>query len=132
MPETGSVLDIGCGNGRNSRHMSKLGYEVESLDMAPPDFGVKVILGRGALPNPKKSYDVILANYVLMFLNQKERLRVMSQMHRASKPGTILVMEMYPAKDAHPYNFENMVTYYLDKGWEKLRKSKDKCVLRRE
>jgi hypothetical protein len=55
----------------------------------------------------------------------------MSEIQERSREGTVLVMEMYPAKDAHDYDFEKIVAYYLKKGWEKLRKSKDKCVLRR-
>jgi SAM-dependent methyltransferase len=129
LPEKGKVLDIGCGNGRNSRHMMSLGYKVEPVDMAPPKFGSKIILGQESLP--KKKYDIILANYILMFLNQKERKFVMSEIQERSREGTVLIMEMYPAKDAHDYDFEKIVAYYLKKGWEKLRKSKDKCVLRR-
>jgi len=129
LPEKGKVLDIGCGNGRNSRHMLSLGYVVDPVDMAPPDFGTKIVLGKESLP--KKKYDIILANYILMFLNPTERGFVMAEIQGRSKKGTILMVEMYPAKDAHPYDFEKIVAHYLDRGWEKLRKSKDKCVLKR-
>ncbi len=126
-PDKGNVLDIGCGNGRNSRYMMELGYKVDSIDMANDEFGVKCVLGHD--PLPKKKYDILLANYILMFLDEKTRLYVMDDMNSIAKKNSILMMEMYPAKDAHNYDFDSMVNYFLNKGWNKVRKSKDKCVL---
>lgn len=125
-PEKGKVLDIGCGNGRNSRYMMGLGYKVDPIDMAN-DFGVKCVLGKDPLPN--KKYDILLANYILMFLDGDVRFKVMGEMHSRAKKNSILMMEMYPAKDAYEYNFNNMVDYFLNKGWIKIRKSKDRCIL---
>jgi SAM-dependent methyltransferase len=126
LPKTGKVLDIGCGNGRNTKYMKDLGYNVDSVDMAG-DFGIKTVLGQDPLPN--KKYDVLLANYILMFLNDKERSKVMSEMNSRSKKGSIIVIEMYPAKDSHDYDFDSMVNYFYNKGWTKLRKSKERCVI---
>ena len=125
-PQKGKVLDIGCGNGRNSRYMMDLGYNVDPIDMAV-DFGVKCILGEDSLPN--KKYDILLANYILMFLDKDTRYKVMKEMSSRAKKNAVLMIEMYPAKDAYEYNFDSMVDYFLNNGWSKLRKSKDKCVL---
>jgi tellurite methyltransferase len=124
-PERGKVLDIGCGNGRNSKYMIELGYDVIAVDMAPPDFGVKLVLGEDPLPSGE--YDIILANYVLMFLTQIERKLVIEDIKSRSKEGTILMIEMYPAKDGYKYIFEDIVNEFED--WEAVRKSKDRCVL---
>jgi len=126
-PKKGKVLDIGCGNGRNSRYMLDLGYRVDSIDMAK-DFGIKCVLGEDPLPN--KKYDILIANYILMFLEDAVRFKVMEEMHSRAKENAVLMIEMYPAKDAHEYNFDNMVDYFLNKGWTKVRKSKDRCVLK--
>lgn len=126
-PEKGKVLDVGCGNGRNSRYMMSLGYKVDPIDMAT-DFGIKCILGEDPLPD--KKYDILLANYILMFLDEGARLKVMEEMNSRAKENSILMIEMYPAKDAYTYNFDSMVDYFLSKGWEKVRKSKDRCVLK--
>ena len=126
--ENGLVLDIGCGNGRNSKHMQELGYEVDSLDMAG-DFGIPMVLGKD--PFPDKKYDIILANYILMFLNDKERKKVFNQILKCSKDETILMIEMYPAKDANDYDLDEIVSYFEKLGWKKIRRSIDKCVLKK-
>lgn len=125
--ESGEVLDIGCGNGRNSKYMMELGYKVDPIDMAD-DFGIKCVLGEDPLPD--KKYDILMANYILMFLDEDTRLKVMEEMNARAKEGSILMMEMYPAKDGYEYNFDNMVEYFLSRGWNKIRKSKDRCVLK--
>jgi len=127
-PEKGQVLDIGCGNGRNSRYMMELGYAVDPIDMVN-DFGIKCVLGKDPLPN--KKYDIILANYILMFLDSGTRKRVMSEIHSRAKENATLMIEMYPAKDAHEYDFDSMVDYFLNSGWNKIRRSKDRCVLKK-
>ena len=124
----GDVLDIGCGNGRNSKHMIDLGYKVDSIDMVG-DFGIKCELGKDPLPN--KKYDIVLANYILMFLDRNTRYKVMKEINERTNKDSILMIEMYPAKDAYSYNFDSIVYYFIHKGWTKVRKSKERCVLRR-
>ena len=126
-PATGKVLDIGCGNGRNSVHMKELGYEVTSLDMVG-DFGVKTVLGKD--PLPKGKFDIILANFVLMFLDEKERAFTLSQIEKKAKRGTVLMVEVYAAKDAYKCEIDDIVDHF--QGWKRLRKSKEKCVLIKE
>jgi len=123
------ALDIGCGNGRNTKYMEKLGLKVDSIDMAG-DFGKKCILGED--PLPKRKYGVIIANYVLMFLNTRERYKVMKDINERSKVGTIFMAEMYPAKDAHSYDTNKIVGYFIKRGWTKVRKAKDRFILRKD
>jgi SAM-dependent methyltransferase len=123
----GYVLDIGCGNGRNSKYMEKLCYHVTSIDMAD-DHGERRILGRD--PFPRGNYNIFLANYILMFLKPEERLKVMKDIDRRAKfLRNVLMIEMYPAKDAYPYDFDEIFNFFIDRGWRKIRKSKDKCLL---
>ena len=51
---------------------------VDPIDMAV-DFGIKCILGENPLPN--KKYDILLANYILMFLDEGTRYKVMEEMN---------------------------------------------------
>jgi len=127
-PKKGRVLDMGCGNGRNTRFMEGLGYRVTPVDMVG-DFGKCFVLGHD--PIPKGPYNIILANYVLMFLNERERVQVTRQIQKVAARTCIIVIEMYHAKDAHDYDLDEIVERFYVKGWSKVRKSKDRCVLTR-
>ncbi|HUS49181.1 MAG TPA: class I SAM-dependent methyltransferase [Candidatus Paceibacterota bacterium] len=127
--ENTKVLDIGCGNGRNSTFMKKEGCYVISLDMCE-DFGKKFILGHDSFPRGK--YDVFLANYVFMFLDEKERFQVYDQIHKHSHTGSILMVEMYAAKDAYEYDLEDITNYFSIMGWTVINKVKDKFIMGRD
>jgi chemotaxis methyl-accepting protein methylase len=107
--------------------MKESGFQVTSVDMVE-DFGEKVVLGVDPLPEEK--YDIILANYILMFLNKKERKKVLRGINANSKPGTLLMVELYPAKDGFPCEIDEIVIFF--KKWKKVRKSKDRCILEKE
>lgn len=65
-----------------------------------------------------------------MFLNIEERHKVMGEINKRVAKNAVFMIEMYPAKDAYSYNFNDIVNYFLNKGWIKLRKSKDRCILK--
>ena len=94
------IVDMGCGNGRNSKYLLEQNYiRTMAFDMAG-DYGLPMILGRDKFPVRDHSIKVILANYVLMFLNQKERAQVRREILRMAAPGCRLMVELYPAKDS--------------------------------
>lgn len=141
-----TVVDIGCGNGRNAKYMQSLGYEVTAVDMAvnPEDVGDKSIdfipmnLGRDIVPVHDGYADIILANYILMFLNEKERDYVLKDINRMSKEGTKLMVELYPAKDSEMKTVEECVAFkdgmiekFMEYGWRVLRRSNDKFIMER-
>ena len=66
-----------------------------------PDYGIAMTLGEDKMPVPDKSVDIILANYVLMFLNYREFNQVMDEIKRIAAPGAYLMYELYAAKDSH-------------------------------
>lgn len=109
--------------------MESLGYEVVSVDMAG-DFGTQMILGVDRVPG-KRKYDIILANYVLMFLDFDEEQQVIQEMLRVAKVKSVVMIEMYPAKDAYAYHLPFIVNNFTEEGYEEVRHSKDRCILRR-
>ena len=136
-----SVLDVGCGNGRNL-HAFQIGTSAKRLvgfdlctdrakNLCQAHVCRKVrlrsgILGRDELPKGK--FDIVLLNYSLMFLDRDERRKVLSEAYDRLARGGWLVIEMYPAKDSEcPTNedCENVIEL------EVLRVAADAVVFRR-
>jgi ubiquinone/menaquinone biosynthesis C-methylase UbiE len=103
-----TVVDVGCGNGRNTIFMRDQGFDVTPLDMCN-DLGEDMILGKDAFPLGDKSVDIILSNYVMMFLDEDERDQVIAEMKRVAKPGCKIMLELYPAKDSFAVNKAEMI-----------------------
>jgi len=127
------VVDIGCGNGRNTRFLMKNGFKnCMAFDMVN-DFGEKMTLGHDVFPVADNSVGVVLANYILMFLDAKERKQVIGEINRMSKTECVLVMELYPAKDSHAKTKEESIKMQKEifdmLGWEKIRYSQERFVV---
>ena len=122
------IVDIGCGNGRNTNYIMKISKvaEIHALDMVD-DYGFPFVLGKDIFP--ARAYDLFLANYILMFLNPKQRKQVMEQIDEKSRVGSMLVLEMYPAKDAFKYDWDKMIKWFDKRGWSHIIKRKDKAFL---
>lgn len=93
------VVDIGCGNGRNSKYMMDLGFAAVCPFDMKNDFGTKITLGKDQIPIENEHADIILANYVLMFLSKKELHQVLDEIKRIISPDGMFMFELYPAKD---------------------------------
>jgi len=102
------VVDAGCGNGRNSEHMKERGHSVLSLDMVD-DYGCEMVLGIDSLPMKDKTADIILCNYLLMFLSKKERTQLIKEFKRIASDGCMIMVELYPAKDCYAKTKEEMI-----------------------
>lgn len=102
------VLDLGCGNGRNSEFMKGLDCKVVSLDMKD-DYGTKCILGHDPLPAGDCSFDAILINYVLMFMDDVEMYNLAGEIGRVARPGCRIMVENYPAKNSRTRDKDSAV-----------------------
>lgn len=133
------VIDIGCGNCRNTRFMRNQGFhEVKPVDMAPPNKCITCVLGKDPLPFRKGYADVILCNYVLMFLDGQECKQIFNEILRVAAPGCYLMVELYPAKDSYMNTEAACLRYqkalyeaFRRKGWEKKRYSKMRFIVRK-
>jgi SAM-dependent methyltransferase len=126
----GFVVDLGCGNGRNSRFMKKRGHRVVSLDMVD-DYGKEATLGKQPLPVTRRA-DIILCNYLMMFLSKKERRQLIKDIKRISAPDCTIMVELYPAKDSFAKTKEDMLVLQKEifdaLGWEKIRYSQGRFI----
>jgi SAM-dependent methyltransferase len=99
-----TVVDIGCGNCRNTWFMRGLGAAVVPLDMvAGKGCAGACVLGKEPLPCPDLSVDVVLANYVFMFLDDSERKQVVAEIKRICRPRAKVMVELYPALDSYAH-----------------------------
>jgi len=125
------VIDIGCGNGRNSKFMVKNNCSVIPLDMVN-DYGIKILLGKENFPIKPNYADIILCNYLMMFLNKKERTSVIKEIKRVSKKGCKIMLELYPAKDSETKDEKEMLELqeelFTMLGWKKIKYSKGRFI----
>jgi len=131
-----TVVDLGCGNGRNSNFMRKQGHQVFSFDMvADYRHGIATELGRKPLPI-KVPANIILCNYVLMFLDEKERKQVIKDIKRIAAPNCKIVVQLYPAKDSYAKTKEEMIKMQQEifdaLGWEKIKYSQEGFIAEKE
>lgn len=101
IPDTGEVLDIGCGNGIISRVIGKLGYNVTGIDISEktitaarasnnlPNVHFEVVAAGELQPQPEK-YDAIICSEVLEHLHEPSDL--LKIIHRSLKNNGVLIV----------------------------------------
>lgn len=128
-------VDIGCGNGRNSDFMKKKGYKVVSFDMVN-DYGKKATLGKDKLLVKDHSVNVILCNYLLMFLNKKERSQLLKEIKRIAARHCKIMVELYPAKDSEAKTKQEMLDMqeeiFDNLKWTKIRYSQGRFIAEKD
>lgn len=143
------ILDVGCGHYRNLYLFYKIGFKnLYGIDRAVPNpninnkkFKVNFIqkdIMQG-LPYKEKLFDIVLCNYVLMFISPDKLYYVLQELLRVTK--VILVIEtqsqFYEAKNTEirHYDFKNIVGFIEStEEFEIIHKRiyKEKLILRRK
>lgn len=108
-----SVLDLGCGNGRNLRafQIGTCAKRLVGFDMCTDKAKglcidhmcrtVRLVNGTlGRTEPPKGKFDIVLLNYSLMFLTSDEARALARQVAPRMADGGHVIVEMYPAKDS--------------------------------
>lgn len=118
--KSGSVLDIGAGNGRNSFYLAKHGFIVTALDIDRQDLrsirkiakekGLKIKTKQTNINTlvPKQQYDVVIATMTLHFLKKSQVPSVIHLIQSITKLGginAISVQTKKNGKDADMYLF---------------------------
>lgn len=107
-----SVLDVGCGNGRNLIYLARdfgfsgVGYDISTNAIAqakaaskdlPLEYEARSIAGD--LKVPDESQILVLDMMTSHFLNKKEREHLRNEIWRSLKPGGWLFMKTFLADD---------------------------------
>lgn len=142
--QSGKVLDLGCGRGRNSLFLNLLGFEVDSLDHSEDSIAfLNTIIEKEQLTainakvydihtaNIQQKYDFILSTVVMMFLNRDKIPQIIQNMQQQTNVGgyNLIVCAMdtekYPCTMPFPFAFkENELKAYYQ-GWELVKYNED-------
>ena len=132
----GVVVDLGCGNGRNSEFLAKKGFRrIHSYDMLD-DYGEALVIGRDRVPLVACGVSLILANYLLMFLGKRELENALTEIKRIAVPGCKLVVELYNAKESRTPTKDKMLRLQADivrrLGWTEIKSSRGRFIVRND
>lgn len=101
IPSGGSILDIGCGSGRDLKYFKERGYDAEGLELsselrklAEVYSGCRIYEGSIQDFCPLHNYDALWACASLLHLKEAEIFDLFKQLDRFLKPGGILLASM--------------------------------------
>lgn len=146
----GRVLDLGCGNGRNSLYLAANGFDVTAWDKNPVSIAslqrVAEAEGLNNLQSDVRDlnsltfdgeYDFILSTVVMMFLEPTTIAGLIDNMQRCTKSGgyNLIVAAMdtddFPCNVGFPFAFREgeLSGYYA--GWEIVKYNEEPGELHR-
>ena len=123
-----TILDFGCGPGRDLRTLTGLGHVAIGLDgaarfvkMARADSGCEVwqqdFLG---LDLPPARFDGVFANASLFHIPSRELPRVLGQLHATLKPGGVLFSSNPRGENQEGWNHGRYGTYHDLENWRRV------------
>ena len=144
LPEGAKVLDLGCGEGRNSLFLAQHGCDVTCIDrsenaiakvnLAAERIGVPInaIVSDIAHLEIESDYDLIMAHGVLYYLSNLEWRELLSQAKERTLPGGLNIYSIFIFTDEHPRPHEFKSARYTHSlsprelkefydGWEIIR-----------
>lgn len=134
-PETDiRVLDIGCGNGRNSRYLASRGMRVIGIDLSPaqidiarhraneelPDADIEFFVGDATrLPFRDDRFDAVLYIATLHHLASRgQRAESLAEVHRVLGPGGLALVSVWAREQDKFAGHLNDARCQLEGDWE--------------
>jgi SAM-dependent methyltransferase len=148
IPPGGTVLDAGCGTGRDLRYFNRRGFQAEGFDasaemvaLARTQSGCRVWQADLMLLSlPKESYDAIWSHGVLSHLPAPGCQRATASFFAALKPGGVLFVSIQegegstedrtddpsgPARTIHRYRSDDFASLLRQSGFRVLAQGKN-------
>lgn len=143
LPEGGSILDLGCGSGRDSAYFISHGYDVTAMDgsrelceLAGIHIGQDVLHLSFSEIDFNQVFDGIWANASLLHVPSREINGIMEKIIRSLKPGGVLYMsfkygEEEGIKDGRYFTYyrtktlKEMIAKYASIELVEIRKKQD-------
>lgn len=118
LPESGSLLDLGAGQGQDSRFFAKHGFEVTSTDLTPTPLELSKKLSEKEgltiafqevdisrqLPFENNAFDIVYSHMALHYFDKKVTERLFAEIHRVLKPNGIFATLLNTVEDAEATN----------------------------
>ncbi len=131
---SGTALDLGVGNGRNSLYLLSKNFIVTGVDMSkegiellknrlPAESNIKLIVGNVLDFESDEKFDLVCAIGLLHFLNIEDVNALIVKMKKFTKNGGMNVIAARMAQNLrqdlpHIFSPNELKNFYKGKGWE--------------
>ena len=124
LPARAKVLDLGCGEGRNSLFMASLGHSVMAIDHSEAGIqklraiaktsgaSIHTIVGDIGSLKLEEDFDCVLAHGVLYYLDNPVWRRLLSQVKQRTMPGGFNVFTLFIYNGEYPCTDEIQAAHY--------------------
>lgn len=135
--QPGSVLDLGCGQGRDALMFARAGHSVVGVDVSgvgirqlqavanAEDLDLHAVVADVATYSPSRTFDVVILDRVLHMLAESSRSDVLTVAMRAVAPGGHLLVAEGP-KGMAPVR-----AVVEGRGWELAKATRNRLIARR-
>ncbi|WP_373767941.1 SAM-dependent methyltransferase TehB [Glaesserella sp.] len=142
--QSGKVLDLGCGRGRNALYLNLLGFDVTAVDHNAESIQfLNYLIEKEGLEHMQTAvydinqanlageFDLIVSTVVMMFLNRERIPAIIDNMQKNTKVGgynlivSAMSTEDYPCPMPFSFTFKagELKNYY--QGWELVKYNED-------
>lgn len=132
--KSGSVLDLGCGEGRNALFLAKKGFDVTGIDISKEgikkleriakEYNVKIKSFVQEISNfPCINYDIIMSIVTLHFFEKDEIGRLVEKIKNYTSENGLNIISVFTEKNPYkkfPYLFKQDELRNLYENWEIL------------